>query len=90
MARTGVLVFRTGAAAAAVLALLGGCELQEVTVPLGREEIAVHGVLTLDSNATAQYIIVERTITGTTTIPDQESVRGLRGRRCPSPVRGWL
>ena len=86
MGRTGVLAFRTGAAAAAVLALLGGCELQEVTVPLGREEIAVHGVLTLDSNATAQYIIVERTITGTTTIPDQESVRGLP--RPPLPVSG--
>jgi len=86
MRRTGVPAYRAFLAAAAALALVAGCQLQEVTVPLGREGIAVHGVLTLDSNATAQYIIVERTVTGTMNIPDQDSVRGLP--QPPLPVSG--
>lgn len=74
------------AVAVAGLALVAGCQLQEVTVPLGREELAVHGVLTLDSNATAQYIIVERTITGTATLPGFDTLTGIP--RPPLPVSG--
>lgn len=86
MRRAGVPAYRAFLAAA--LALLAGCQVEEVTIPLGREEIAVHGVLTLDSNATAQYIVVERTITGTMTIPGWDSLRGLP--RPPLPVSGAL
>jgi hypothetical protein len=88
MSRTGVPAHRAFSAAAAALALVAGCQLQEIAVPLGREEIAVHGVLTCDSNATAQYIVVERTITGTMTIPDLDSLRGLP--QPPLPVSGAL
>ncbi|MEK7667940.1 MAG: hypothetical protein AAB409_04765, partial [Gemmatimonadota bacterium] len=74
------------AVAVAGLVLVAGCQLQEVTVPLGREQIAVHGVLTLDSNATTQYIIVERTITGTATLPGFDTLTGIP--RPPLPLSG--
>ncbi|MEK6769736.1 MAG: hypothetical protein AABY85_12205, partial [Gemmatimonadota bacterium] len=60
--------------------------MQEVTIPLGEEVVVVQGVLTLDSAAAAQYIVVERSITGTMRIPDQDSLRG--PPRPPLPISG--
>lgn len=74
------------ALAVAGLTLVGGCELREVTVPLGEETVVVHAMLTLDSSAAMQYVIVERSIIGTAEIPDRDSLRGLP--RPPLPVLG--
>jgi hypothetical protein len=60
--------------------------LQEVTIPLGTEVVVVQGVLTLDTAALAQYIVVERSITGTMVIPSQDSLRG--PPRPPLPISG--
>ena len=68
------------------LALVAGCELKEVMVPLGEETVAVHAMLTLDSTAAMQYVIVERSIIGTAEIPDRDSLRG--PPRPPLPVLG--
>jgi len=78
----------TGARFAAVagLLLVAGCELEEIVVPLGRETVAVHAILTLDSAATTQYVVVERSITGTVEIPDEDSLRGFP--RPPLPILG--
>lgn len=57
-----------------------------MTIPLGLEVLAVHGVLTFDSNAVAQHIVVERTVTGRTTIPDLDTLVGVP--RPPLPVSG--
>lgn len=57
-------------------ALLSACRIQEVTLPLGEEVLVVQGIMTLDTSVAAQYIIVERSLTGTADIPDQDSVRG--------------
>lgn len=62
------------------------CKLQEVTIPLGSEVVVVQGVLTLDSTAAAQYVIVERSLTGTLLIPSQDSLRG--PPRPPLPISG--
>jgi len=48
--------------------------------------VIVQAVLSLDSAAVAQYVVVERSITGTTTIPDQDSLRG--PPRPPLPLSG--
>lgn len=69
-------------------ALAGGCELERVTVPLGVEQIVVQGVLTLDPGAEKQYIVVERSLTGTAIIPDQDSLPG--PPRPPLPVTSAL
>ncbi|MBI1722670.1 MAG: DUF4249 family protein [Gemmatimonadetes bacterium] len=69
-----------------VLILLSACKLQEVTIPLGSEVVVVQGVLTLDTAAAAQYIVVERSLTGTMVIPDQDSLRG--PPRPPLPISG--
>ena len=55
-------------------------------MPLGREMIAVHGVLSLAPDALMQYVIVERTITGTAELPEIDSLRGIP--RPPLPVLG--
>lgn len=73
---------------ALVPAVLQACRLQEVTIPLGQEVLVVQGVLTLDTAARAQYIVVERSITGTMPIPDQDSLRG--PPRPPLPISGAL
>ena len=62
------------------------CKLEQITIPLGQEVLVVQGVLTLDSAALAQYVVVERSLTGTTQIPDQDSLRG--PPRPPLPVSG--
>ncbi len=66
--------------------MTAGCKLQEVTIPLGSEVVVVQGVLTLDSTASAQYVVVERSITGTMLIPSQDSLRG--PPRPPLPISG--
>lgn len=72
---------------AAVAALaLGACELEEVTLPLGQEVVVVQAVLSLDSATAAQYVVVERSLTGTEDIPDQDSLRG--PPRPPLPISG--
>ena len=76
---------RAGVPVAALL-LVAGCELQEIVVPLGRETVAVHAILTLDSSATTQYVVVERSVTGTAEIPDEDSLRGFP--RPPLPILG--
>lgn len=57
-------------------ALATACELEQVTVAPGVEQIVVQGVLTLDAGAAKQYIVVERSFTGTTRIPDLDSRPG--------------
>jgi hypothetical protein len=42
--------------------------------------------MTVDQDALAQYVVVERSITGTATIPDQDSLRG--PPRPPLPISG--
>jgi hypothetical protein len=69
-----------------VIVLLAGCEIEDITIPLGREVIVVQAVMSLDSAALAQYVVVERSVTGTITIPDQDSLRG--PPRPPLPVSG--
>ena len=64
--------------------LLAGCELEELTAPLGREMVAVHGVLSLAPDAVTQYVIVEHTATGTGEIPESDSMRGIP--RPPLPI----
>ena len=52
----------------AALPALGGCELDEVTVPPGRERLVVHAVLNpVQPNV---VILVERTLTGRVTVGD--------------------
>ncbi len=65
-----------------------GCALEEVTIPLGREVLVVQGVMTLDSTTAAQYIVVERSLTGTINVPDQDSLRA--PPRPPLPESGAL
>lgn len=76
---------RTSALAAWVL-LLASCALEEVTIPLGDEVLVVQGVMTLDPGVPAQYIVVERSLTGTLDVPDQDSLRA--PPRPPLPVVG--
>lgn len=79
------LRFPGALAACLCAALAGGCALAEVTIPLGHEVLVVQGVLTLDPAAPAQSIVVERSLTGTVLVPDQDSVRGVLP---PLPVSG--
>ena len=83
---TGARLRVRAAVAILVSALVAGCELEELTVPLGREMIAVHGMLSLAPDAVMQYVIVERTITGTGELPETDSLRGIP--RPPLPVSG--
>lgn len=71
--RTALAPYCLTALAAALVA--AGCEIQEITIPLGEEVLVVQGIMTLDTAASAQYIIVERSLTGTADIPDQDSLR---------------
>ena len=65
---------------------VAGCSLEEVTIPLGERIIVVQSVLSLDPDALAQYVLVEWSVTGTATIPDQDSLRG--PPRPPLPISG--
>lgn len=71
---------------AAVPLCLASCQLEDITIPLGQEVVVVQCVLTLDSETTAQYVIVERSVTGTITVPNQDSLRG--PPRPPLPISG--
>ncbi len=69
-----------------VLLALAGCQLQEITIPQGNPIVSVQCVLSLDSNALAQYVVVEHSVTGTVKVPDQDSMRG--SLRPPLPISG--
>jgi len=71
-----------------VLCVLSSCALDEITVPLGQELLVVQGIMTLDSATGPQWIIVERSLTGTVDVPDQDSLRA--PPRPPLPVAGAL
>ena len=71
---------------APLLLALASCELQEVTIPQGTPIVAVQCVLSLDSSAFAQYVVVEHSVTGTVKIPNQDSLRG--PPRPPLPISG--
>jgi hypothetical protein len=71
-----------------VIAVLASCQLEEITIPLGQPVVVVQGVMTLDSAALAQYVVVERSLTGTVEVPDQDSLRG--PPRPPVPISGAL
>jgi len=66
--------------------LLTACNLEEISIPLGQEVLVVQGVMTLDPAVEAQYIVVERSLTGTIDAPDQDSLRA--PPRPPLPVSG--
>ena len=72
----------------AAVPLLSGCSLEEITIPLGQELLVVQGVMSLDSTQPAQYIVVERSLTGTIDVPDQDSLRA--PPRPPLPESGAL
>jgi hypothetical protein len=59
---------RPALAALALVALVAGCELGQVTVAAPRAQLVVHSVL--NPGARTQWVLVERTLTGTVTIPE--------------------
>lgn len=65
-----------------------GCQLEKVTIPLGQAVVVVQSVITLDPRADAQYVVVERSLTGTMEIPNQDSLRG--PPRPPVPISNAL
>lgn len=79
---------RRALAAAALAATAAGCQLEKVTIPLGQPIVVVQSVITLDPGVGAQYVVVERSLTGTMEIPDQDSLRG--PPRPPVPISNAL
>jgi hypothetical protein len=57
-----------GATMLLAAALVSSCELDKVTVNKTTATVVVHGVL--NANATTQVVLVERTLTGAVTIPE--------------------